>query len=114
MAVYVDWMQPCVPNKNWRYKENCHLMADTLEELHEFAQNALKLKRNWFQSHARHPHYDLTRSKRTLAIKCGAFTVNLKWYKEKLRKGFQNVKQRTIQKISTKKIRSLGWASGSY
>ena len=91
MAIYVDWMQPCVPNKNWKYSENCHLMADTEEELHDFAVNVLGLRKGWFQNHVRHPHYDLTRSKRVLAVKNGAFTVDLEWYKEKLRKAMLTV-----------------------
>lgn len=36
-----------------------HLVSDTsMHELHEFA-TALGLKRDWFQNHSRHPHYDL-------------------------------------------------------
>lgn len=41
------------------YTDGVHLVADTLGELHAFAQ-AMNLKRAWFQNHARHPHYDLT------------------------------------------------------
>ncbi len=41
------------------YTDGVHLVADTLDELHKFAQ-AMGLKREWFQNHRRHPHYDLT------------------------------------------------------
>ncbi len=35
-----------------------HLVAGTIEELHEFARR-IGLRKRWFQDH-RHPHYDLT------------------------------------------------------
>ncbi len=41
------------------YTDGVHLMADSLEELHRFAAK-LHLRRQWFQDHPRHPHYDLT------------------------------------------------------
>jgi len=40
--------------------DGVHLVSDfCLEELHFFAQQ-IGLKREWFQDHPRHPHYDLT------------------------------------------------------
>ncbi len=54
----------------WRYAEACHLLADTLEELHAAARG-LGLKPEWFQV-GRVPHYDLTKNKRTLAVVLGA------------------------------------------
>ena len=71
MSVYVDPMMPCIPNPRWRWRENCHLTADSLEELHAFASR-LGLKRAWFQAHARWPHYDLTRGMRERAVRIGA------------------------------------------
>lgn len=51
---------------------SCHLAADTLDELHEFAAK-LGMKREWFQGkNPRHPHYDLVKSKRDRAIALGA------------------------------------------
>jgi alkanesulfonate monooxygenase SsuD/methylene tetrahydromethanopterin reductase-like flavin-dependent oxidoreductase (luciferase family) len=47
------------------------MTADTLAELHEMAER-IGLKRAWFQEHPRFPHYDLTRNKRRMAVKCGA------------------------------------------
>lgn len=49
----------------------CHLTADTIEELHDFAKK-IGLSQSWFQNHIKHPHYDLTSNKRELAIKNGA------------------------------------------
>lgn len=39
------------------YTDGIHLVADSIEELHEFAQK-IGLKRCWYQSH-RFKHYDL-------------------------------------------------------
>lgn len=41
------------------YTDGVHLVADSLPELHRFAKQ-LGLRREWFQNHERHPHYDLT------------------------------------------------------
>lgn len=51
-----------------------HLTADTVDELHAFA-SSIGLRRSWFQSkpgRPDHDHYDLTLSKRRLAIQYGA------------------------------------------
>lgn len=69
MAVYVD--KERIP---WRGKLWCHLVADSLDELHTFA-TALGLKRSWFQESASYPHYDVTLSVRELALKRGAVSV---------------------------------------
>lgn len=85
MTVYVDnFRTPArVGSINARWS---HLTADTREELHEFAAR-LGLKRAWFQDPAvngKPPrprpgsraaanwHYDVTDSKRELALKLGA------------------------------------------
>ncbi len=49
---------------------SCHLLADTEEELHEFAAE-LGMKRKWFQGTSI-PHYDLTVKRRERAVKLGA------------------------------------------
>ena len=49
----------------------CHMMSDeSLEGLLEFAQK-LGLKRSWFQNGSA-PHYDLSKTKRKLALELGA------------------------------------------
>jgi len=58
----------------------CHMASDDLtdaglEELHAMAE-LLGLKREWFQNHPRHPHYDLPPPKRELAIAYGAIPVS--------------------------------------
>jgi hypothetical protein len=66
MAIYVDNAKI-----EWRGKLWCHLVADTLGELHAFA-NRLGLQREWFQSHASYPHYDITTIARERALLLGA------------------------------------------
>ena len=74
MAVYVDELFDTEKTPNWRYTKACHLTADTLEELHKFAES-IGMKRVWFQDHKRHPHYDLTANRRKMAVKQGAIEV---------------------------------------
>lgn len=66
MTVYVD-----SEHIRWRGKVWCHLVADTLDELHRFADD-LGLKRAWFQDRASYPHYDVTLAVRMKAIRLGA------------------------------------------
>lgn len=70
MAVYVD--EEAI---RWRGREWCHLVADSLDELHSFAAK-LGLRRSWFQSKTRYPHYDVTTSVRTRAIALGAHNAD--------------------------------------
>jgi len=70
MAVYVDNMQI-----SWRGKLWCHLVADSLDELHEFAA-MLDLPRSWFHRRASHPHYDVTTDVRLKTIREGAQVVS--------------------------------------
>ena len=60
----------------WPYRgmTMCHLMADTLEELHAMAER-VGMKRHWFQDKSL-PHYDICKSKRVLAVRFGALEVS--------------------------------------
>lgn len=78
--IYVD--QPIHP---WRGKKWCHLVADDLDKLHEFATK-LGLKREWFQNHKIQPHYDITIAKREQAIKLGAKPITTKQMSERVAK----------------------------
>lgn len=71
MSVYVDSLFWTDRSRRWPYDQVCHLVADTLEELHAFAAR-LGLKRAWFQEHHFLPHYDLTAGKRAQAVALGA------------------------------------------
>jgi hypothetical protein len=53
----------------------CHMIADDLNELHAMADR-IGVQRRWFQSHASHPHYDICKSKRELAVRFGAIELN--------------------------------------
>lgn len=67
MTVYVD-------NCNIRWDGRCwfHLMSDEPgDEIHNFAVR-LGLKRKWFQG----DHYDITATKRLIALDKGAIPVN--------------------------------------
>ena len=77
MGVYVDglfaWPQPPKPGAERFFgngKASCHLFADSLEELHAFAER-LGLQRRYYQpEHG--GHYDLTSGKRKIAVLMGA------------------------------------------
>lgn len=70
MAVYVDNAR--IP---WKGRRWCHLVADSLDELHGFAMS-LGLKRGWFQALASLPHYDVTVETRVVALSRGALVAD--------------------------------------
>ena len=70
LAVYVDNVRIA-----WRGRHWCHLVADSLDELHQFA-HTLGLKRAWFQAHASLPHYDVTVEVRGVALSRGAVAAD--------------------------------------
>ncbi|MFC3901333.1 Protein of unknown function [Acinetobacter marinus] len=72
MTIYVDNMRIKYKGKEW-----CHLMADSLDELHEFAL-FLGLHRGWFHRSASYPHYDVTVEVRAKAIIHGALPAQRK------------------------------------
>jgi len=49
------------------YTDGIHLMGDSSKELHDFAK-LMGLKREWFQDHPYHPHYDITTSRKLRKI----------------------------------------------
>lgn len=74
VSVYVGHSFGTRPSRRWPYKTACHLYADTLDELHEFAAR-IGLKRGWIDMR-RVPHYDLTGGMRRKAIRAGAIEVD--------------------------------------
>lgn len=68
MAVYVDDMRA-----KFGRMIMCHMVADTLEELHAMADK-IGVARKWYQGppKTRHPHYDISLSKRAQAVYFGA------------------------------------------
>lgn len=74
--IYVDDM--CFsPMGRFRNMRMSHMIADTVEELHRFAAK-IGLKRSWFQDKLSGPHYDISMSKRRLAIFHGAREITMK------------------------------------
>ncbi|MFZ6768033.1 DUF4031 domain-containing protein [Undibacterium sp. Di26W] len=65
MAVYVDRARYELRGELW-----CHMVADSIDELHAFAKS-LGLRKDWFQSTS-FPHYDLTVFFREKALYLGA------------------------------------------
>lgn len=68
MAVYVDDMRAAFGRMVM-----CHMVADTLDELHLMADR-IGIARRWYQGPpvTRWPHYDIALSKRALAVAAGA------------------------------------------
>ncbi|WP_299933407.1 DUF4031 domain-containing protein [uncultured Pelagimonas sp.] len=69
MSVYVDNPQHRVGRMVM-----CHMLADSIAELMVMA-DTIGVDRKWFQPQ-RHPHFDICKAKRTLAIKAGAIEVD--------------------------------------
>ena len=57
MACYVDTVRE-YPSAGLRFTEFCHLLADTRDELHAFA-DLLGIPRRFFQDHPWRWHHDL-------------------------------------------------------
>lgn len=79
MSVYVD-------ESRYPYGRMimCHMMADSLDELHEMADK-IGIARKWFQDKPRFPHYDISKGKRALAVEHGAIEVTGKELVKKFR-----------------------------
>lgn len=96
--IYVDRMFACPPTKKWPYPEACHIIADTEKELVEFAIN-IGLKKEWLQKGTKRkpytiPHFDLTRSKRKVAIQLGAIEINMKEMARRIKKHRHKVREK--------------------
>lgn len=72
MVVYVDDMHLYPMGQFYRMKMS-HMIADTDKELHAMAKR-LGLKREWYQG----DHYDVSKEKRSLAVKYGAVSITLR------------------------------------
>jgi hypothetical protein len=73
MTVYVDDMRAAFGRLIM-----CHMVADTLSELHAMA-NKIGVARRWYQGppNGKWAHYDIALSKRAAAIAAGA--AEIKW-----------------------------------
>lgn len=71
--IYVDaadWKKS--PNGRKSY---AHMVADSLEELHEFS-TLIGVKRHFFHNSKAAPHYDITSEQHVIAIENGALLVS--------------------------------------
>ena len=68
MTVYVD-----NGKHPYRGMKMCHMLADTLDELHGMAAR-VGLRRAWFQTRNT-PHYDICQAKRAEAVRLGAVEI---------------------------------------
>lgn len=78
MAVYVD-----TGRIQMGRMKMCHMIADTLEELHAMADK-IGMRRAWFQNEGT-PHYDICQAKRAHAIHHGAIEADRKKIVELIR-----------------------------
>ena len=76
MTVYVDDMYQYPMGQFGRMKMS-HMVADTLDELHAMAQK-IGIARRHFQDKHSGAHYDVSMSKRELAIEKGAIPIELR------------------------------------
>lgn len=79
MAVYVD-----TARNQFGRMIMCHMLADSIAELHEAARMTGML-RIWYQP-VNHPHYDLNLARRAIAVRNGAIEVD--------RRGIVSIKRR--------------------
>ena len=94
MAVYVDKLFATrgAYSTRWPYAEACHLLADTEDELIEFAVS-IGLKARWIQ-HGHYTHFDLTANKRKQAVAAGATAMDnhalVAWMRKKRREAIRS------------------------
>jgi hypothetical protein len=86
MSVYVDDAVTL-----WRGRRWAHLMADTLDELHAFADR-LGIPRRAFQNKTSGAHYDLPADVRELAIDLGAIPISRHRDRDLVRAVIRNAK----------------------
>jgi len=86
MSVYVDDAVTL-----WRGQRWAHLMADTLDELHAFADR-LGIPRRAFQNKTSGAHYDLPADVRERAIALGAIPISRHRDRDLVRAVIRNAK----------------------
>ena len=101
MAVYVD-----KEANRFGRMIMCHMLADTLDELHAMAAR-LGLRRSWFQPKST-PHYDLSKTKRALAIQLGAIEIErektvelIRAWREKIRNPQSAIRDPQLEDAAT-------------
>lgn len=91
MTVYVDDAQ--IGAKVGRFDSTwSHLMADSVEELIEFATKQLGFKAKWLQNKRSGMHFDVTEPKRQMALRKGAVSLPIEEFEE-----WQRIHQLSMQ-----------------
>lgn len=72
MAIYVDFV--CIEFRGYKW---CHMLADSLQELHDFAA-FIEVDQLLFHRTASYPHYDVTLQMREIALENGAIAATRK------------------------------------
>lgn len=77
MTVYVDPLMDFGWKLRGKPVQNCHMFTDELDlsALHSLAAK-VGMKLAWFQNSSSAPHYDLTPSRREIAVMFGAVEVD--------------------------------------
>ena len=72
MAIYVDFV--CIEFRGYKW---CHMLADSLQELQDFAA-FIEVDQRLFHRTASYPHYDVTLQMREIALENGAIAATRK------------------------------------
>lgn len=94
--------------KQYKGYTMCHLVADTEEELHNFALT-IGLKREWYQCKPNKiPHYDVSLLKRALAVQRGAKEITQKQLIKIAKKYCKSVEVVSMKLISAQRMQRVG------
>lgn len=85
MSVYLDPPRLWPKVGRWVNKRWSHMIADSLDELHEMAAR-IGLRRSWFQGAGSMPHYDVMEVTRQKAVAAGAIELGRRLYVLQMRK----------------------------
>ncbi|MCK5606659.1 DUF4031 domain-containing protein [Candidatus Pacearchaeota archaeon] len=100
--VYVDELVKSSVTKRWPYVTSCHMIADSMSELHEFAKR-LGLRRYWLHESSSMHHYDLTAGTREKAIRFGAESITCRTLGKKI------AERRKVIKARVKTTKRVDW-----
>lgn len=92
MPVYVDSLR----DYGWHRGPSCHLIADSVEELMEFAVG-MGLRPEWFQPKSS-PHFDLTADARVTAVEHGAIELSQREFVRVLRRNREKRLRSAVEK----------------
>lgn len=97
MPVYVDDMRA-----PYGRMFLCHMVADTEEELHAMA-DAIGIERRWYQypHKSRYPHYDISLSKRTIAVRLGAIEISKRQAPGICKRCIEHIKSKALESVTT-------------